>query len=50
MDYLNANGISDFVELGAGKVLSGMAKRSMKDVNSFSVYNPQDIEALAKNL
>ncbi|MBR5154162.1 MAG: ACP S-malonyltransferase [Alphaproteobacteria bacterium] len=50
MDYLNANGVSDLVELGAGKVLSGMAKRSMKDVNSISVYTPQDIETLANNL
>lgn len=50
MDFFANNGITDFVELGAGKVLSGMAKRSLKDVNSISVYNPQDIENLAKNL
>ncbi len=50
MAYMNANGVTDFVELGAGKVLSGMAKRSLKDVNSFSVYGVQDIEELAKNL
>ncbi len=50
MNFFEANGVTDIVELGAGKVLSGIAKRSLKDVNSISVYNPQDIEELAKNL
>ena len=50
MAFFADNGITDFVELGAGKVLSGMAKRSLKDVNSISVYSPSDIEELAKNL
>lgn len=50
MAFFGANGVTDFVELGAGKVLSGMAKRSLKDVNSLSVYSIQDIEELAKNL
>lgn len=50
MDFMSANGVTDFVELGAGKVLSGMAKRSLKDVNCLSVYSAQDIEELAKNL
>lgn len=50
MAYMSANGVTDLVELGAGKVLSGMAKRCLKDVNSISVYNPSDIEELAKNL
>lgn len=50
MTYFQENGVTDFVELGAGKVLSGMAKRSLKDVNSISVYSISDIEELAKNL
>ena len=50
MAFFNANSVTDLVELGAGKVLSGMAKRSLKDVNSISVYSVQDIEDLAKNL
>ena len=50
MAYMSANGVTDLVELGAGKVLSGMAKRCLKDVNSISVYTPSDIEELAKNL
>ena len=50
MSFFEANGVTDIVELGAGKVLSGIAKRSLKDVNSLSVYGVQDIEELAKNL
>lgn len=50
MTFFGANGITDIVELGAGKVLSGIAKRSLKEVNSSSVYSAQEIEELAKNL
>jgi len=50
MNFFCDEGITDIVELGAGKVLSGMAKRSLKGVNAVSVYSPQEIEELAKNL
>lgn len=50
MAFFGENGVTDIIELGAGKVLSGIAKRSLKEVNSVSVYSAQDIEELAKNL
>ena len=50
MAYLQEQGVTDLVELGAGKVLSGIAKRSHKEMNSFSVGSVEDIEELAKNL
>lgn len=50
MTFMHDNNVTDIVELGAGKVLSGIAKRSLKEVNSLSVYSIQDIEELAKNL
>ena len=50
MAYLQEQGVTDFVELGAGKVLSGIAKRSHKEMNAFSVGSVEDIEELAKNL
>ena len=50
MSFFSENGVTDLVEIGAGKVLSGLAKRSLKEVNSFSVGTVQDIEELAKNL
>jgi [acyl-carrier-protein] S-malonyltransferase len=50
MSFFSANGVTDIVELGAGKVLSGIAKRSLKEANSISVCTIQEIEELAKNL
>lgn len=48
--YMVENGITDVVELGAGKVLSGIVKRSYKEINTLSVSAPADIEALAQDL
>ena len=48
--YMVENGITDVVELGAGKVLSGIVKRSYKEINTVSVSTPADIEALAQDL
>lgn len=48
--FMKQNGITDVVELGAGKVLSGIVKRCDKDINAVSVGTPAEIEELAKNL
>ena len=40
------NGIKNFIEIGPGKVLSGMVKRTLKDVNSFSINSITDIKNL----
>ena len=48
--FMKEQGITDIIELGAGKVLSGIAKRSFKEINSASVGTIADIEELAKNL
>ena len=50
MSFFDADGVTDLVEIGAGKVLSGLAKRSLKNINSVSVCSVQEIEELAKNL
>ena len=50
MNYLNDHSVTDIYELGAGKVLSGLVKRSFKDIHTASVCTPADIEELAKNL
>lgn len=50
VSYMFENGITDVVELGAGKVLSGIVKRSYKEINALSVGCPAEIEALAKDL
>lgn len=48
--YMKENGITDVIELGAGKVLSGIVKRSDKEINAVSVGTVAEIEELAKNL
>ena len=50
MNYLNDWSVTDVYELGAGKVLSGLFKRSFKEIHAASVCTPADIEELAKNL
>ncbi len=48
--FMKENGITNVVELGAGKVLSGLVKRCDKEINAISVGTPAEIEELAKNL
>ncbi|WP_309627821.1 ACP S-malonyltransferase [Brevundimonas sp.] len=43
-------GVTRFVEIGAGKVLTGMAKRIAPDAESLALNSPEDIEAFAKSL
>lgn len=50
MNYMDEQGVTDLVELGAGRVLSGIAKRSNKNINAISVGSVAEIEDLAKNL
>jgi len=48
--FMKEKGVTDIIEIGAGKVLSGIAKRSNKDMNAISIYTPAEIEDLANNL
>jgi len=43
-------GVDSFVELGAGKVLTGLIKRIAPDVRGLSAATPADVEAVLKNL
>ena len=42
-------GVSRFAEAGAGKVLSGMAKRIAPDAEAVALNTPADLEAFAKS-
>lgn len=48
--WMKEQGISEMIELGAGKVLSGLIKRIEKDVATESVGTPEQIEALIAKL
>ncbi len=43
-------GVTRFVEIGSGKVLTGMAKRIAPDAESLALNTPEDIEAFAASL
>jgi [acyl-carrier-protein] S-malonyltransferase len=47
---LPALGVETVVEIGAGKVLSGMNKRIAPELKSLSVETPADVEAFLKTL
>jgi [acyl-carrier-protein] S-malonyltransferase len=48
--WLQANGMTRLVELGAGKVLTGLAKRIAPDVVAQAVGTADDVQALAAEL
>ena len=46
VEYMINNGVKNFVEIGPGKVLSGLIKRIDKNVNVHSINNEDDIKLL----
>jgi [acyl-carrier-protein] S-malonyltransferase len=48
--YMTANGITDVYEIGAGKVLAGLAKRIDGALNATSIGTPADIDAALARL
>jgi len=42
---MTAGGITDVYEIGAGKVLAGLVKRTAKDLNAASIGTPEDVAA-----
>ncbi|MEZ5996448.1 MAG: ACP S-malonyltransferase [Hyphomonadaceae bacterium] len=43
-------GVARFVEIGAGKQLSGMVKRNAPDAEALALNEPSDLEAFAKSV
>jgi [acyl-carrier-protein] S-malonyltransferase len=50
VNWLAGQGVTDFVEVGAGKVLTGVSKRAAPDARSVSLNTPADLEAFAASL
>jgi [acyl-carrier-protein] S-malonyltransferase len=45
--YMGENKINDFIEIGPGKVLTGLSKRILPNSNSFSINSIDDIKNLS---
>lgn len=48
--WMGENGVTEMVELGAGKVLSGLIRRINKEIACESVGTPEQVEELIKKL
>lgn len=48
--WLAGNGVTRIVEIGAGKVLSGLAKRIAPDMKASAAGTPEEVRALAAEL
>jgi len=50
MLWMAADGVERVVELGAGKVLTGLAKRTASEVKALAAGTPEEVRALAAEL
>jgi [acyl-carrier-protein] S-malonyltransferase len=48
VEFMAQAGVTDFVEIGAGKVLAGLVKRIAAGVTAVSVGTPGDVESFRK--
>ena len=44
--HMSESGINNFIEIGPGKALTGMVKRTIKNANCFSINSIADIKNL----
>ncbi|MGH6816875.1 MAG: ACP S-malonyltransferase [Hyphomicrobiaceae bacterium] len=50
VEFMTGHGVTDFYEIGAGKVLTGLVKRIAKTANAVSVGTPADIETVRSEI
>ena len=46
INFIIKNGVNNFIEIGPGKVLSGLIRRINKDVKVSAINNEQDISLI----
>ena len=44
LNYLKEQGVDTFIEIGPAKVLTGMVRKTLKDVQSYAICNIKDLE------
>ncbi len=47
--FMRDNGVGNLVELGAGKVLTGLARRIDRDLNGYSIEQPDELAAFLED-
>jgi len=50
IEWLAGNGVTTLVEVGSGKVLTGLAKRIAPSIEGISVGTPAEIDAVVAKL
>jgi [acyl-carrier-protein] S-malonyltransferase len=50
VEWMAAHGVTELVEIGAGKVLTGLAKRIDRGLSARAVGGPEDVKAAAADL
>lgn len=50
VEWFGANGVTELVEIGAGKVLTGLARRISKDISGSSINSLDDIDTFLGRL
>lgn len=50
VEWFGGNGVTTLYEIGAGKVLTGLARRINKDISGVAVGTPEDIDAVVAAL
>lgn len=48
--YMTANGVTDIYEVGVGKILAGLVKRTEKTLNAISIGTPAEVDAALDQL
>ena len=48
--FMKGNGVDTLVEVGAGKVLSGLTRRIDRELKSISIQGPNDIDVFLGSL
>jgi len=43
VEWMAGQGVNRFIEVGSGKVLTGLVKRIVAEAEGFSVSNPDDV-------
>ncbi len=48
VEFMARSGVEAFVEIGPGKVLTGLIKRTIPEARAFNIGKPQDLEEFAR--